>query len=457
MAGYGRAVIRHRTRQRSRKGRNVDNGRSFKFHSVIAKTLTSPDGPAHRRGRGTANDARARRPKDRAERIVDAAVDLFARRGYHSVSMDEIGESVQITGSAVYRHFKNKDALLFAAVKHVMLHIDREVELAVTGATDSRTKIERIAATTVDIALAQRDLFAIYVRERRHVDHEQVRDIARLQLRLADRWSQTLRELTDAPRDDLEFAIVCASGVVNSVVFDEPPLPDSKLRPIVRDALVRALVAPWEVAAETSPPRQRDLHQTGALRPTSQRERVLGAAIELFGHLGFPAVTIDAIGAAAGTKGPNIYRHFASKQHLLAAAFHRWHEQRSAAVNWTLAHSRTPTEALGLLVDRTIELALDNPRLVQISTFEQGSLADADRAEAERRDDEHIEEWTRLARSVRPEWTNARARCLVSAAVYLLNTSAATRGSLALDRRRKHQLLREMALAALDLRAPAFE
>jgi AcrR family transcriptional regulator len=54
-----------------------------------------------------------------AERILEAAVRLFARQGYAATSMEEIGREVGITKPAIYHHFKGKDALLRALMRIV--------------------------------------------------------------------------------------------------------------------------------------------------------------------------------------------------------------------------------------------------------------------------------------------------------------------------------------------------
>ena len=48
----------------------------------------------------------------RREQILDAAAELFARYGFHGVGIDDIGKAVGISGPALYRHFRSKDAML---------------------------------------------------------------------------------------------------------------------------------------------------------------------------------------------------------------------------------------------------------------------------------------------------------------------------------------------------------
>lgn len=68
----------------------------------------------------TSADATMPAPKRRkgeitAERILDAAEDLFSRRGYAGTSLRDVGNAVGIQIASLYNHFQNKDAL-YAAV-----------------------------------------------------------------------------------------------------------------------------------------------------------------------------------------------------------------------------------------------------------------------------------------------------------------------------------------------------
>ena len=53
----------------------------------------------------------AAKPSRRAQ-ILAAAAERFARYGFHGVSIDDIGAAVGISGPALYRHFRSKEAML---------------------------------------------------------------------------------------------------------------------------------------------------------------------------------------------------------------------------------------------------------------------------------------------------------------------------------------------------------
>lgn len=49
--------------------------------------------------------------KDTKKRIIEAALQLFARNGYEATSMADIAAAVGIKAPSLYAHFKSKQAL----------------------------------------------------------------------------------------------------------------------------------------------------------------------------------------------------------------------------------------------------------------------------------------------------------------------------------------------------------
>jgi AcrR family transcriptional regulator len=76
-------------------------------------------------GRGT------RRPP--AARLLDAAIDAFARRGYGDVNVDEICRSARIAKGSFYRHYRSKEELFLAAAEAAAAEIIEEVGRSVAS------------------------------------------------------------------------------------------------------------------------------------------------------------------------------------------------------------------------------------------------------------------------------------------------------------------------------------
>ena len=57
---------------------------------------------------------RAQRREQTRERLLDAAGRVFARRGFHAASVDEVAEAAGYTKGAVYSNFRSKEELFLA-------------------------------------------------------------------------------------------------------------------------------------------------------------------------------------------------------------------------------------------------------------------------------------------------------------------------------------------------------
>jgi TetR/AcrR family transcriptional regulator len=58
--------------------------------------------------------------KATAERILDAAEDLFAEKGYAATSLGDVADGVGIRSPSLYNHFKNKEALYSAVLDRLL-------------------------------------------------------------------------------------------------------------------------------------------------------------------------------------------------------------------------------------------------------------------------------------------------------------------------------------------------
>jgi AcrR family transcriptional regulator len=54
----------------------------------------------------------------RTQRLLDAALEVFARKGYRTARLDDVAEAAGVTKGAIYHHFDSKEALLLAVVEH---------------------------------------------------------------------------------------------------------------------------------------------------------------------------------------------------------------------------------------------------------------------------------------------------------------------------------------------------
>jgi AcrR family transcriptional regulator len=68
-----------------------------------------------------------------ADRMLDAAIDAFSRRGYADVNVDEICRSAGIAKGSFYRHYGSKEELFFAAAKAAAVGIVEDLKRSRVG------------------------------------------------------------------------------------------------------------------------------------------------------------------------------------------------------------------------------------------------------------------------------------------------------------------------------------
>jgi len=90
---------------------------------------------------------------------------------------------------------------------------------------------------------------------------------------------------------------------------------------------------------------------------SAARERILETAERLFYRDGYRAVGVDTIVAESGVAKMTLYRHFPSKDDLIAAHLERTNEQLLAWMEGLIASHRDPRVALEAVFDGVGKLA----------------------------------------------------------------------------------------------------
>jgi AcrR family transcriptional regulator len=76
-----------------------------------------------------------RRPDERPQELLDAALAVFAERGYRNARIDDVAEAAGVTKGAVYHHFANKEQLLSRAIEHYLATAFGDLDALLRGET----------------------------------------------------------------------------------------------------------------------------------------------------------------------------------------------------------------------------------------------------------------------------------------------------------------------------------
>ena len=161
------------------------------------------------------------RRRSRREEILEIAVGLFASRGYHGVSMDDIGAAAGVTGPALYHHFAGKEAMLVAALNPVsegLLEGGRARVVEYPG--DAAAALKSLVEFHVTFALANPAVIALHLHELDRLPEEPRRQIRRLQRLYVEVWVQTLTALrAELNAGEARVLAHAAFGLMNSTPF----------------------------------------------------------------------------------------------------------------------------------------------------------------------------------------------------------------------------------------------
>jgi AcrR family transcriptional regulator len=189
--------------------------------------------------------AARRRDPERRQRILAAAAELVAERGYHDVGMSDIGAAAGIVGSGIYRHFDGKSAVLVALFDRVIDDLTRAAaEILARGLEPAPTLRELIAAH-VRITLEDRMLMRVYHNEIASLPADDNRRLRRKQRIYIEEWVHVLDVLRPDADDAVLRALVHAGiGAVHSTLFYSSGLPAGRLAKLMAAAAEATMFIP---------------------------------------------------------------------------------------------------------------------------------------------------------------------------------------------------------------------
>lgn len=195
-------------------------------------------------------------------------------------------------------------------------------------------------------------------------------------------------------------------------------------------------------------PRSTSAPAVRSKRPPMRREMIVSAAANLFRERGYSGTSLDDIGAAVGTTGPAIYRHFPSKEALLTELLERAVERAQRDVKSVASQRLAPRPALEAIVRRSVAHALEESDLVVMASEGVRNLSASTRQRISRGQRVVIEAWVAALRRARPELDREQARAIVRGVVAL---AQAVSRSGRVDRAWAEDRFVRMALAALSI------
>jgi TetR/AcrR family fatty acid metabolism transcriptional regulator len=111
--------------------------------------------------------ARDTRTNDKRARILEAAIKVFAERGFHSATVAEIARAAGVADGTIYLYFKGKDDLLLRLFDEKMTELLADAKAAVAQERTAPGKLRRFIQLHLAVVERNPDLASVLIVELR--------------------------------------------------------------------------------------------------------------------------------------------------------------------------------------------------------------------------------------------------------------------------------------------------
>lgn len=154
---------------------------------------------------------------ERRQAILDAAAGLFAAQGFPGASLEDLGAAAGVSGPAIYRHFRGKQAVLGALLVGVSEELLAGGQRVAAAEHDAGARLRALVDFHVDFALGQPDVIRVQDRDFPSLAGQDRERVRALQLAYVDVWVETLRQLhPGVGAAELRLRAQAVFGLINS-------------------------------------------------------------------------------------------------------------------------------------------------------------------------------------------------------------------------------------------------
>jgi AcrR family transcriptional regulator len=158
--------------------------------------------------------------------------------------MAEIGAAAGVTGSAIYRHFEGKSAVLVAMFDRVIDDLSTDAEHIVTTVPDPMDALRRLVHAQVMFVVNDRTLAQVYHNEITNLPDADRHRLRRKQRMYIEEWVHVLGTLRPTVSDaELRARAHAAIGAIQSTLFYSSGLAEDRLVELMSTCAQAVLLA----------------------------------------------------------------------------------------------------------------------------------------------------------------------------------------------------------------------
>lgn len=162
--------------------------------------------------------------------IVDAAIELFAKKGYESTSIQEITDYCGISKGAFYLSFKSKEELFLSIIDHITAKISTTIDQAVNSNIDTERKLYLYFSHLFEFVLSHRSLATIFTWERpRQIEEQVIQKLVFYEQQFSYSFLELLDSLYGKAVAETKYdLVVCVKGLLKGymeyILFEQRPI-----------------------------------------------------------------------------------------------------------------------------------------------------------------------------------------------------------------------------------------
>jgi AcrR family transcriptional regulator len=146
----------------------------------------------------------------RRKQLLDVALEVFAERGFHPTSMNDLAEAAGVTKPVLYQHFGSKRELYLELLDDVGARLREAIDKATSEAASPREQVERGVAAYFRFVDDHEAAFQVLFGGGNRRDEE----FAAYARRVEDTIADTVAALIDVPGLDDDTRRLLAHGIV---------------------------------------------------------------------------------------------------------------------------------------------------------------------------------------------------------------------------------------------------
>ena len=188
---------------------------------------------------------RSQAKADRRSALLTAAATLFAQSGFNGVSIEDLGAAVGVSGPAVYRHFRGKQAVLAALLIDVSEDLVAGGRAVVTETRDAAAALGDLVRFHVDFALSNPDVIRVQDRDLDSLAESDRHRVRLLQREYVELWVEVLRRVHPSINEALlRIRAHATFGLLNSTPHSARASAHPAVRAVLEEMALAALGLP---------------------------------------------------------------------------------------------------------------------------------------------------------------------------------------------------------------------